>query len=107
MRRSFFSQLVVICGSILATTAPRFSSPAALARGGNNTEATKAVPQVQETETEDDNSHEDVNYDHYDYDDDHDYDSGDSSSLGGTTTTLDDGTVMTYDDDGDHLLREP
>lgn len=106
MRRSFFSQLAVICGVLLATTALVFL-PGCSGTSGNNTEATKAVPQVQETETENDNSHEDVNYDHYDYDDDHDYDSGDSSSLGGTTTTLDDGTVMTYVDDGTIYYENP
>lgn len=104
MRRSFFSQLAVICGVLLATTALVFL-PGCSGTSKDDTEATEAVPRVHEKETVTDDSYEDVSYDHYDYD--YDYDDGDSSSLGGTTTTLDDGTVMTYDDDGTIYYENP
>ena len=102
MRKSFFSQLFVMCGVLLAASA-LVLLPGCSGTSEDDTETTEVVPHVQKNESEDDDSY-DYDYD-YDYDD-YDYDDG-SSSLGGTTTTLDDGTVMTYDDDGTIYYEKP
>ena len=64
-----------------------------------SSEPTEVVTHVQETESDD------YDYD-YDYEDDDRRDDG-SSSLDGTTTTLGDGTVMTYGNDGTIYYENP
>ena len=104
MRKSLLSQLSVIFGVFLSACA-LVLLPGCSGTSGDHTETVETVPHVQETET----GKQDDTFEHDNYDEgtnDYEYD-GISSSLGETTTTLDDGTVMTYDDDGIIYYENP
>ena len=108
MKRLYITRLRSACAILLIASAlGLLTGCSETSQSGQAT--TEDVPRTQHVDT--DNSDIDYEYDSprdntvsHNYD--HEY-SDDSSSLGGTTTTLDDGTVMTYEDDGTIIYENP
>ena len=96
MRKPFYSKPLCACGVLIAAAA-FVLLPGCSGTSQDGSESAEPAPHVQESpEPEDEDS--DLDYDRH---------NNGSSSLGGTTTTLDDGTVMTYDDDGTIYYENP
>ena len=104
MKRLYIARLRSACAILLITSALSLLAGCSETSQGSQT-TTEDVPRTQHIDTDND----DIDYEYdspRDNTDSHEYDD-DSSSLGGTTTTLDDGTIMTYEDDGTIIYENP
>lgn len=104
MKRLYIARLRSACVILLITSALGLLTGCSETSQGSQT-TTEDVPRTQPIDTDND----DIDYEYdspRDNNDSREYDD-DPSSLGGTTTTLDDGTIMTYEDDGTIIYENP